>query len=121
MSMIDVTLLGAAAVTQPAAQQSRAVSDAAAQQFREALAKPDCAGEACSLQSIAPGSASSALDLDLEKAIVHMPSANASPAEVAMGLLRVQVEVSQKAVAIELLSRTTQSLSQGVQSLTTRS
>ena len=51
----------------------------------------------------------------------HLPAANATPAEFAVGLLRAQVKVTNMAVAIELLSKTTQTLSQGVQTLTTRS
>jgi predicted outer membrane protein len=124
MSTIDF-IFGAAAAAQPAAQQARAVSHATAQEFRGLLAssdKTDCAGETCSAQSAAAGGLPAQLDLDIEKALMSsMPSTSASPAEFAVGLLRAQVKVSQTAVAIELVSKTTQSLSQGVQSLTMRS
>ena len=62
------------------------------------------------------------MSMDIEKVLMaNLPAPNASPAEFAMGLLRAQVKVSQAAIAIEMVSKTTQSLSQGVQSLTTRS
>jgi hypothetical protein len=119
MSMIDATFLTAATV---AAQQPRAVSDAAAKQFREALAASDCAAEACRAQSATRLGLPAQLNLDMEQAVMsHLPAANATPAEFAVGLLRAQVKVTNMAVAIELLSKTTQTLSQGVQTLTTRS
>jgi hypothetical protein len=121
MSMIDVTFLTAASATQ-AAHQPRAVSDAAAQQFREAIARPDCSGEVCAAQPAARSNMRLDLDLDIEKVLTSsMPPASASQAEFAMGLLRTQVKVANMAVAIELMAKTTQSLSQGVQTLTSRS
>ncbi len=62
------------------------------------------------------------IDLDIEKVLMaNLPNMNASPAEFAMGMLRAQVKVAQAAIAIEMVNKTTQSLSQGVQSLATRS
>jgi hypothetical protein len=122
MSMIDITSLAAAAtITQPAAQAQRAVSDAAARQFREALTKTDCVGDACAAQQTDRSSMLSVLDIDFEKLVMsHMPSPTASPAEFAVGLLRAQVEVGTVSVAIEMASNTTHSLQQGVQTLTSR-
>jgi hypothetical protein len=117
MSMIDVTSLVAPTLLQPAAQQPRAVSEAAAQQFRDALAKPDCAGEACATQ---PTSRSmlSALEFDVEKILTSsMPSPSASPAQMAVGLLRAQAAISNISVAVQMAASTTQSLTQNVQAL----
>lgn len=50
-----------------------------------------------------------------------LPPADATPAEFALGMLRAQVKVAQAAVGIELAAKTTQTLTQGVQTLTTRS
>lgn len=102
----------------------RAVDAGSAQQFRDYMSAPDCASgaEACVSEPPQEGSLRETLDMDIEKVLVaHMPAANSSPAEFAVGMLRAQVKVSQAAIAIEMVSKTTQSLSQGVQTLTTRS
>jgi hypothetical protein len=95
----------------------RAVDPALAEQFREMVEQP-CA------TAPEPGATPTAQlseALDIEKVLMaNMPAHDASPAEFAMGLLRAQVKVCQAAVGIELVSKTTQSLSQGVQSLTAR-
>lgn len=63
-----------------------------------------------------------ALDLDIERVVMStLPPADATPAEFALGMLRAQVKVAQAAVGIELAAKTTQTLTQGVQTLTTRS
>lgn len=70
-------------------------------------------------QDSAAGAAAATPELDLEKALLAaMPRADAPPAEFALGLLRAQVKVSKVALGIELISKTTHSLTQGVQSLT---
>jgi len=121
MSMIDVAFLSAVTATQPAAQTQRAVSDAAAQQFREALAKPNCAGEGCSVQQADGGNLLPMLDLDIEKVVMSsLPSPSASPAEFAVGMLRATIRLQTASVAIEMASNTTHSLTQGVQTLTSR-
>ena len=73
-----------------------------------------------SLRSIEP--ANSLLDLDIEKALASvMPRADSSPAEFALGLLRAQVKVSKVALEIEMVSKSANSLTQGIQSLTSHS
>ncbi|MDT7836046.1 hypothetical protein [Aquabacterium sp. OR-4] len=63
----------------------------------------------------------SALDFDIERVVLStLPSADSSPAEFALGMLRSQLKVAQAAVGIELAAKTTQSLTQGVQTLTAR-
>jgi hypothetical protein len=117
MSMIDVTSLVAPTVTQVAIQP-RAVNDTAAQQFREALAKPDCTGAACSAQPTNRSDMLSALEFDVEKILVSsMPSPSASPAAMAVGLLRAQAQLSNISVAVQMAASTTQSLTQNVQTL----
>jgi hypothetical protein len=112
------TSLATSGLTQPALQTAlpapaREVSTASAAEFRERLAGP---------ASTPATPATPAIELDIEKVLMaNLPAANASPAEFAMGLLRAQVKVAQAAIAIELVNKTTQSLSQGVQSLATRS
>lgn len=111
-------------VTSTVQTTPREVSPAVSARFRELMSVPEAAASA---PASAPGStqATGAIDklgLDIERALTsHLPPANASTAEFAIGLLRAQVAVSQAALGIELLSKSTQSLSQGVQSLTTRS
>ncbi len=96
----------------------REVASATARRFGELMAAP---GEAAAPGAPQAGTAAQRLGLDIEQALMaHVPPADASPAEFAMGMLRTQVAVSQAAIGIELLSKTTQTLSQGVQSLTTR-
>lgn len=124
MNMSDLSALSGAAAAAPlAAQAPRAVEASTAQQFREMMGASDCgqADAACDAQPAEQPKLHQALDLDIEKVLMaNMPPPNASPAEFSMGLLRAQVKVSQAAIAIEMVSKTTQSLSQGVQSLTTR-
>jgi len=112
----------AATAATPAASPAgpRAVDPAAGQRFRELMAAPECdpAASSCAAQP----TLSRALNLDIEQVLMaNLPPPDASAAEYAMGLLRAQVKVSQAAIAIEMVNKTTQSLSQGVQSLTTRS
>jgi hypothetical protein len=98
----------------------RAVDTASSQQFRQLMSVSDCnpTTAPCDTQP----SLQNAMGLDIEKILMsNLPSPDASPAEFAMGLLRAQVKVSQAAIAIEMVNKTTQSLSQGIQSLTTRS
>jgi hypothetical protein len=124
MNMSDVSALSGMAAQPLVAQAPRPVAAASAQQFRDLMGAGDCGQghAACAAQSPAQTQLHKALDLDIEKVLMaNMPSPNASPAEFAAGLLRAQVKVSQAAIAIEMVSKTTQSLSQGVQSLTTRS
>lgn len=74
------------------------------------------------MQHAEPGVADAPLELDIEKVLMaNLPPAHASPAEFAMGMLRAQVRVAQAALAIEMVNKTTHSLSQGIQSLATRS
>jgi hypothetical protein len=118
MSMIDITSLVAPTVTQAVMQQPRAVSDTAAQQFREALAKPECHGAACAAPTSDRNLALSALDLDIEKAVMSsLPSLSGSPAEVAVGLLRAQIKVTNISVVVSMAASTTQSLTQNVKEL----
>jgi hypothetical protein len=121
MNFSDVSAVSGIAATPIATKESpRAVDSATTQQFRELMSVSDCnpTTAACDAQP----SIQNAISMDIEKVLMaNLPSPNASPAEFAMGLLRAQVKVSQAAIAIEMVSKTTQSLSQGVQSLTTRS
>lgn len=121
MNFSDVSAISGIAATPIAAQEGpRAVDPASTQQFRELMSSADCnpTAAACDAQP----SFQQTISMDIEKVLMaNLPSPNASPAEFAMGLLRAQVKVSQAAIAIEMVSKTTQSLSQGVQSLTTRS
>jgi hypothetical protein len=122
MNFSDVSAVSGVAATTPVSVQDgpRAVDVASTQQFRGLMATADCdpASAACDARP----SFEKTMSMDIEKVLMaNLPSPNASPAEFAMGLLRAQVKVSQAAIAIEMVSKTTQSLSQGVQSLTTRS
>ena len=88
------------------------------------LLEINCIAQAAPQVSDAPAAQLSTIgqSLDIERALMsHLPRADASPAEFAMGLLRAQVKAAQTAIAIELVNKTTQQLSQGVQSLATRS
>lgn len=121
MNFSEVSAIsGVAAAQSPALGSPRAVDSSTTQKFRELMSEPDCAmaTATCEIQP----QLHDTLSMDIEKVLLaNLPSPNASPAEFAMGLLRAQVKVSQAAIAIEMVSKTTQSLSQGVQSLTTRS
>lgn len=120
MSFTEISALSALAALPQASVQPRAVDAAKSNQFRELMATQDCtqAGAACD----APSPQRLTMSMDIEKVLMdNLPAPSASPAEFAMGMLRAQVKVSQAAIAIEMVSKTTQSLSQGVQSLTTRS
>ncbi len=121
MNFSDVSAVSGVAAAPLAVQEGpRAVDAATTQQFRGLMSVSDCdhAASACDAQP----QGRDAWSMDIEKVLMaNLPSPNASPAEFAMGLLRAQVKVSQAAIAIEMVSKTTQSLSQGVQSLTTRS
>lgn len=120
MNVNDAHALAGAAAMQPGAQGPRAVDEAASGRFRELMAAPECARapEGCAVQR----PLRETFDMDIEKIVMaNLPAPGASSAEFAVGMLRAQVKVSQAAIAIELVSKTTQSLSQGVQSLTTRS
>ncbi len=115
----------------------RALSPDCARQFRalcasgaEAAASPPAAAAtaaaphaATNAGAPAPGATPiGALDLDIERVVMStLPPADATPAEFALGMLRAQVKVAQAAVGIELAAKTTQTLTQGVQTLTTRS
>jgi hypothetical protein len=124
MTMIDVSTLTGVATAPLAVPVPRAVSSSATQQFRDSMSAADCskADAACAAQPSTAAKLHEVMDMDIEKVLAaHMPSANASPAEFAVGMLRAQVKISQAAIAIEMVSKTTQSLSQGVQSLTTKS
>ncbi len=111
MSIVDMAALSAATAQPLVAATPRTVDVAVSEQFRSSLAGP--AGNL---------KVAEVLNMDIEKVLVaNLPAANSSPAEFAVGMLRAQVKVSQAAIAIEMVSKTTQSLSQGVQSLTTRS
>ena len=121
MNFSEVSAVSGVATAQVSIQEGpRAVDAATTQQFRELMSASDCSPTmaACNAQP----SLQKAMSMDIEAVLTaNLPSPNASPAEFAMGLLRAQVKVSQAAIAIEMVSKTTQSLSQGVQSLTTRS
>ena len=121
MNFSDVSAISGVAATAVAAQEGpRAVDAQTSKQFRELMSASDCGPTtaACDAQR----SFQTTMRLDIEKVLMdNLPSPNASPAEFAVGLLRAQVKVSQAAIAIEMVNKTTQSLSQGVQSLTTRS
>ena len=120
MSLSEVSALSAFVPMPQAAEQPRAVDAGASTQFRELMGAPDCTqtGVTC---DVAPSQRLS-LSMDIEKVLMdNLPAPNSSPAEFAMGMLRAQVKIAQAAIAIEMVSKTTQSLSQGVQSLTTRS
>jgi hypothetical protein len=102
----------------------RAVEPGSAMQFRDLLTTVPGAAHSSihpvNFMSKLPGEAAS-FDLDIEKMVLsHLPSADATPAEFALGMLRAQVKVAQAAVGIELAAKTTQSLTQGVQTLTSR-
>jgi predicted outer membrane protein len=109
---ISLTTAGLAPSAQPQAQTApREVSSERADTFRDLVSKETTASNK-----------PEHIDLDIEKVLMaNMPAANASPAEFAMGMLRAQVKVAQAAIAIEMVNKTTQSLSQGVQSLANRS
>ena len=121
MNFNDVSAISAVATTPLAIQPGpRAVDESTRQQFKKLMSASDCstAANACETRP----AIHETLSLDIEKVLMaNLPPPNASQAEFAMGLLRAQVKVSQAAIAIEMVSKTTQSLSQGVQSLTTRS
>jgi predicted outer membrane protein len=125
MNMTDIAAISGVTAQTLVAPVPRSVDAAVTQQFRASMAAPDCAnqaGAACKSPTAASPQLAETLNMDIEKVLAaHMPSANASPAEFAVGMLRAQVKVSQAAIAIEMVSKTTQSLSQGVQSLTTKS
>jgi hypothetical protein len=125
MSITDIAAISAVTAQPLVAVTPRTVDVAVSQQFRSSLVASDCAGQssaACHSQAAVNPKLTEVLDMDIEKVLAaNMPAANASPAEFAVGMLRAQVKVSQAAIAIEMVSKTTQSLSQGVQSLTTRS
>jgi hypothetical protein len=128
MNPIDPVSLATAGLTPGVGAQltppSRDVSPASAEQFRARL---DAGLDASLDPTRAQPSQSTPLasigeQLDIEQVLMqNLPAANASPAEFAMGMLRAQVRVAQTAIAIEMVNKTTQSLSQGVQSLATRS
>lgn len=101
----------------------RALEPGCARQFRELLSATPCAAaaEGQAVAIAAPTAPPASFDLDIEKMVLsNLPAANATPAEFALGMLRAQVKVAQAAVGIELVAKTTQSLSQGVQTLTSR-
>jgi predicted outer membrane protein len=120
MNVSHVSALASIAATPLDVQTPRAVDVATTRQFRELMSASDCdpASGACQ-----PSPAlRDTWNMDIEKIVMaNLPAADASPAEFAISMLRAQVKVSQAAIAIEMVSKTTQSLSQGVQSLTTRS
>jgi hypothetical protein len=121
MNFSDVSAVSGVVASAVAAQEGpRAVDAQTSKQFRELMSASDCAPTAAACD--ATPSFQTTMSMDIEKVLMaNLPAPNASPAEFAMGLLRAQVKVSQAAIAIEMVSKTTQSLSQGVQSLTTRS
>jgi hypothetical protein len=123
MNFSDVSALSGVAVAPLAVQEGpRAVNAGAAQEFRELMGASPCDPTTASCSAPVQSPAQDPWSMDIEQILMtHLPAQNASPAEFAMGLLRAQVKVSQAALAIEMVSKTTQSLSQGVQSLTTRS
>lgn len=121
MNFSDVSAVsGVAAISIAAQEGPRAVDVQTSQQFRELMSASHCSPTAAACD--APPSFQATMGMDIEKVLMaNLPPPNASPAEFAVGLLRAQVKVSQAAIAIEMVNKTTQSLSQGVQSLTTRS
>jgi hypothetical protein len=121
MNFNEVSAISGLTTNTLAVQQTpRSVDAAASQQFRELMGAPDCSQTTVVCDTHPP--VHETLSMDIEKVLMaNLPSPNASPAEFAMGLLRAQVKVSQAAIAIEMVSKTTQSLSQGLQSLTSRS
>jgi hypothetical protein len=121
MNLTDVSAVpGLASTSFVPREGPRSVDAAISQQFRELMGTSDC-GRAVGPCKDQP-KVDNTLSMDIEKVLMaNLPPSNASPAEFAMGMLRAQVKVSQAAIAIEMVSKTTQSLSQGVQSLTTRS
>jgi hypothetical protein len=124
MNVIEVSALSGLATNSLATAGQRAVDLSTTEQFRKLMTASDCeqTPTACGELPAAKTGLQSMMNLDIEKVLTaNLPAANASPAEFAMGMLRAQVKVSQAAVAIEMVSKTTQSLSQGVQSLTARS
>jgi hypothetical protein len=125
MNLIPVSALSGVSTLPAAVPGPRAVSPESARQFRDLVNTPACGRiDAPCPAETAPSSSAlhEVMELSIEKVLMaNMPAANASPAEFAVGLLRAQVKVSQTALAIETVSKTTQSLSQGVQSLTARS
>jgi hypothetical protein len=139
MNISDISAVSGLSSMPLQTQTPRTVGTASAQQFRELMAAPECdaaqgpceaqPNDAAKLQATTPNDSAAsaatklhqAMDMDIEKVLMaNLPSADASMAEFAVGMLRAQVKVSQAAIAIEMVSKTTQSLSQGVQSLTTR-
>ena len=92
-----------------ALEQPRTLKPGQAEEFRAHLEKA------------MPASPKLSQSFDIEHVLeAHLPPPNASAPEFAMGLLRAQVKVAQAALAIELVNKATQSLSQGVQSLANR-
>lgn len=120
MNVTDFAATSAVTAVSLESTTPRAVDPATSQQFRELMSTSECnqATAACDAQP----SLQKTMGMDIEKILMaNLPPPNASPAEFAVSMLRAQVKVSQAAIAIEMVSKTTQSLSQGVQSLTTRS
>jgi hypothetical protein len=121
--VIDVSVVCGFDGAAQAAPGPRHPGEASAQRFRELLDADPCpvAGPTAAPQPGAGAGLQQALDLNIEKVLMaNLPAHDASPAEFAIGMLRAQVAVSQAAVGIELLAKTSQSLTQGVQSLTAR-
>jgi hypothetical protein len=120
MNITDFAAAPAVTAVPSEVSAPRAVDAATSGKFRDLMTASECdqATAACDAQP----SLQNAMGMDIEKILMaNLPPPNASPAEFAVSMLRAQVKVSQAAIAIEMVSKTTQSLSQGVQSLTTRS
>ena len=120
MNISDVSPLAGMTAAPLDAQGPRAVDAATKEQFRELMSSSDCKQTAVTCD--AQPSMQARMGMDIEKILMaNLPPPNASPAEFAVSMLRAQVKVAQAAVAIEMVNKTTQSLSQGIQSLTTTS
>lgn len=69
--------------------------------------------------SAAPTAATPSMELDMEKVLASsMPDSKASMPEFAAGLLRTQVKIAKVALTIEMINKTTNTLNQGIHSLT---